>query len=353
MNVGVAGLRFGMSWAQVFDAYDDTDLIAICDLDGENRDQADEQLGVESLYESFDEFVSDERLDAIALFTPAPLHAEQSIKAIKAGKHVLCAVPAVLEMEEARSLVEAASQSDRIYMMAENWVYEPALVRAQELYGDGAFGQIYYAEAEYYHGVEGLRRNPDGSPTWRNSLQALQYPTHGTSPYLHMTGDRFHEAMAFSASGRAEFTNGYEVDWIQTAMFRTEKGGLFRLSNSFQNVHRMSHFLSFHGDVGSFETGRFNEARTVCYYSQGRDKKQVTREVCEHPDLSQFGEGLGRGHGRTSMQIVLNFVASIQNGTQPSVDLMSALDMTLPGIAGVASLRSGNWEAVPDPRTWV
>ena len=91
MNIGVAGLRFGMSWAQVFDAYDETDLIAICDLDDAKRDQSREQLGVESLYESFDEFVSDERIDAIALFTPAPLHAEQSIKAIKAGKHVLCA----------------------------------------------------------------------------------------------------------------------------------------------------------------------------------------------------------------------------------------------------------------------
>ena len=173
MNVGVAGLRFGMSWAQVFDAYDETDLIAICDVDGEKREQACELLDVESLYESFDEFVRDQRLDAVALFTPAPLHAAQSIQAIKAGKHVLCAVPAVLEMEGARSLVEVASQSDRIYMMAENWVYEPALVRADELYRDGAFGQIYYAEAEYYHGVEGLRWNPDGSPTWRNSMHAL------------------------------------------------------------------------------------------------------------------------------------------------------------------------------------
>jgi predicted dehydrogenase len=352
MNIGVAGLRFGMSWAKVFDAYDETDLIAICDLDDEKRDQSREQLGVESLYESFDDFVSDERIDAIALFTPAPLHAEQSIKAIKAGKHVLCAVPAVMDMAEAKSLVEVASQSDRIYMMAENWVYEPAVERAHELYGDGALGQIYYAEAEYYHGVQGLRRHPDGSPTWRNSLEPLLYPTHGTSPYLHMTGDRFTEAMGFAASGRAEFADGYEVDWIQTAMFRTEKGGLFRLSNSFQNIHKVSHFLSFHGDEGSFETGRFNEARTVCHYSQGGDK-QLIREVCEHSELSQFGESLGRGHGKTSIPIVLNFVASIQNGTQPSVDLMSALDMTLPGITGVQSVRSGNWEAVPDPRTWV
>ena len=352
MNIGVAGLRFGMSWARIFNAYDKTNLTAICEIDGEKRDQAREELAVESLYESFDELLDDQRIDAIAIFTPAPLHAEQSIKSLEAGKHVLCAVPAVLGLEEAKSLVEAASKSDRVYMMAENWVYEPALVRAHDLYSDGAFGQIYYAEAEYYHGVQALRRHPDGSPTWRNSLHPLLYPTHGTSPYLHMTGDRFTEAMGFAASGRAELSDGYESDWIQTAMFRTEKGGLFRLSNSFQNVHKMSHFLIFHGDEGSFETGRFGEARTVCHYSQDGDKESI-REVCDHPDLSQFGESLGAGHGKTSIQIVLNFVSSIQNGTPPSVDLMSALDMTLPGIAGVQSVRSGNWEPVPDPRTWV
>jgi len=146
--------------------------------------------------------------------------------------------------------------------------------------------------------------------------------------------------------------DGYEADWIQTAMFRTENGGLFRLSNSFKNVHSPSHFLSFHGDEGSFETGRFGEARTVCNYSQGGDK-QLIHAVCKHPDLSDFDERLGRGHGKTTIQIVMNFVEAIQKGIQPSVDLMSALDMTLPGIAGLQSVASGTWESVPDPRTWV
>ncbi len=352
MNVGVAGLRFGLSWAQVFNAYDETNLIAICDSDPEKIGEARAQLGVESCCESFNELLEDERIEAIALFTPAPLHAEQSIKAIGAGKHVLCAVPAVMDMEEARSLVRVASQSDRTYMMAENWIYEPTVVRAHELYGDGALGDIYYAEAEYYHGLQALRRHPDGSPTWRNSLQPLLYPTHGTSPYLYLTGDRFTEVMGFTASGRAERMDGYEADWIQTAMFRTENGGLFRLSNSFKNVHSPSHFLSFHGDEGSFETGRFGEARTVCNYSQGGDK-QLIHAVCKHPDLSDFDERLGRGHGKTTIQIVMNFVEAIQKGIQPSVDLMSALDMTLPGIAGLQSVASGTWESVPDPRTWV
>ena len=81
--------------------------------------------------------------------------------------------------------------------------------------------------------------------------------------------------------------------------------------------------------------------------------KQLIREVCKHPDLSDFDERLGRGHGKTTIQIVMNFVEAIQKGTQPSVDLMSALDMTLPGIAGLQSVASGTWESVPDPRTWV
>ncbi|MCY3871350.1 MAG: Gfo/Idh/MocA family oxidoreductase [Gemmatimonadetes bacterium] len=352
LSVGVAGLRFGMSWARVFDAYDETDLVAVCDIQQERRDEAKEQLGVDVCYAAFDGLVADERIDAVAIFTPAPLHAEHVIRAIRAGKHVLCAVPAALTMDEAKALVEVVSESDRIYMMAENWVYEPSVVRARSLYESQKLGRIYYAEAEYIHGLKALRRHPDGRPTWRNSLQPLLYPTHGTSPYLNMTGDRLVEVMAVSASGRDEFLEGYEADWVQTALFRTEEGAVFRLTNSFQNVHGMSHFLSFYGDEGSFETGRFREARTVCYYSVG-NKEQVTREECHHPELSQFSDALGAGHGKTSMLIVLDFVQAVANGSPPPVDLMQALDMTLPGIVGLQAVREDGWVSVPDPRSWL
>ena len=352
LGIGVAGLRFGMSWARVFDAYSETELVAICDSESEKGDQAKAQLSVDTHYEAFGDLIADKRIDAVAVFTPAPLHAEHVIQAIEAGKHVLCTVPAALTMDEAKALVEVVSGSDRIYMMAENWVYEPSVIRARSIYKEKKLGHIYYAEAEYIHGLQALRRHPDGRPTWRNSLEPLLYPTHGTSPYLHMTGDRLTEVMAVAASGRKEFQEGYEADWVQTALFRSKKDAMFRLTNSFQNVHGMSHFLSFYGDEGSFETGRFREARTVCYYSLG-NKEQVTREECSHPELPQFSETLGAGHGKTSMQIVLDFVQAIQNGTSPPVDLMRALDMTLPGIAGLQSVRENGWVSVPDPRSWL
>ena len=86
MNVGVAGLRFGLSWAQVFNAYDETNLIAICDSDLQKLGEARAQLGVESCCESFNALLEDERIDAIALFTPAPLHAEQSNPSDRSGE---------------------------------------------------------------------------------------------------------------------------------------------------------------------------------------------------------------------------------------------------------------------------
>ena len=187
----------------------------------ERRGQAKEQLGVDACYAALMIWSLMNGLTAVAIFTPAPLHAEHVIRAIRAGKHVLCAVPAALTMDEAKALVEVVSKSDRIYMMAENWVYEPSVVRARSLYESRKLGRIYYAEAEYIHGLKALRRHPDGRPTWRNSLQPLLYPTHGTSPYLNMTGDRWLRLWLFSASGRDEFLEGYEADWVQTALFRT------------------------------------------------------------------------------------------------------------------------------------
>ncbi len=351
MSVGVAGLRFGMSWAQVFAAYSETDLLAVCDVGAKRRDLARAQLEPDAIYDSLEALIADDRLDAVAIFTPAPLHAQQVIAAIQAGKHVLSAVPAAMTLDEAKQLAEVVSSSDRTYMMAENWVHEPVVARAVQLYREGTLGQVYYAEAEYYHGLQQLRRRQDGRPTWRNSLQPLLYPTHGTAPYLHMTGDRLAEVMASGASGRSDRADGYQADWIQTAMFRGEQGALFRLSNSFQNVHAASHLLIFHGDEGSLETGRFDQARTVCYYSSG-DEEDVRREVCEHPELPQFGGELAGDHGRTSMQIVMAFVQTAATGSEPPVDIMLALDMTLPGIVGLQSIRSGNWEQVPDPRSW-
>ena len=45
LSVGVAGLRFGMSWARVFDAYPETDLVAVCDIQEERRGRGEGAVG--------------------------------------------------------------------------------------------------------------------------------------------------------------------------------------------------------------------------------------------------------------------------------------------------------------------
>ena len=357
VRVGIAGLRFGLSWARLFAAYQRTELVAVCDILPEKCGEAVGELDGVAGHSTFGDLLADDRVDAVGIFTPAPLHAAQVMQAMAAGKHVLCAVPAAMTMEESRELAAAVTKArahELTYMMAENWVYEPTVIRARELYLEGMLGRLHYAEAEYVHGTQELRRHADGSPTWRNSLAPLLYPTHGTSPFLSITGDRLESVTAFAASGRREFQEGYEADWVQTAIFRSSRGALFRLMNSFQNVHGMSHFLSFYGDQGSFETGRFKDARTVCAYSTSEGgKDEVIRETCSHPVVPGFSGGTAAGHGHTSMGIIADFVSAVEGEKPSRIDIHAALDMTLPGIAGVQAIRDGGTVVVPDSRDWV
>ncbi|HCQ04169.1 MAG TPA: oxidoreductase, partial [Candidatus Latescibacteria bacterium] len=93
------------------------------DLDARALERAASEAGPDRVTERFEEMVADPGIDAVAVFTPAPLHAEHSTALLRAGKHVLSAVPAAVTEEGCRDIVLAARASGRGYMMAENWPY--------------------------------------------------------------------------------------------------------------------------------------------------------------------------------------------------------------------------------------
>src|SRR5690606_25755846 len=93
VNVAIIGLGFGAEFIPIYQKHPDANMYAICQRNKTKLDEVGDHFGVEKRYTDYDELLKDPAIDAVHINTPIPNHAEQSIKALKAGKHVACTVP--------------------------------------------------------------------------------------------------------------------------------------------------------------------------------------------------------------------------------------------------------------------
>ena len=122
--------------------YEKCDVVALCDPVRERAEGRAAEWGIApKIYTSYEQVLEDAEIDAVELLTPTHLHAEQSIAALEAGKHVSCQKPVAATVEEADRVAEAAARADAIFRVTENFLYYPPLVKAKELLDDGAIGE--------------------------------------------------------------------------------------------------------------------------------------------------------------------------------------------------------------------
>ena len=98
------------------------------------------------------EAVSSPEVDAVIISTPTKFHAEIALRALEAGKHVLCEKPLARTVEEARAMVEAARRAGRVLKTGFNYRQMGHVRKAQELLRRGAIGAPYFMRCRYGHG---------------------------------------------------------------------------------------------------------------------------------------------------------------------------------------------------------
>ena len=82
--------------APAITAAQDSELVAVYSRDRSRAEEFAQRHGAQAAYDSLDDLLKDSRVDAVFTCSPNALHAEQTMQAAQAGKHVLCAVPAAL-----------------------------------------------------------------------------------------------------------------------------------------------------------------------------------------------------------------------------------------------------------------
>ena len=93
-------------------------------------------------YDNYDELAKNDKVDAIYIILPNNMHAEFTIRGLKAGKHVLCEKPMASTVEECERMIAAADAAKKKLMIAYRLHYEPFNLKVMELCEQKAFGKI-------------------------------------------------------------------------------------------------------------------------------------------------------------------------------------------------------------------
>ena len=314
------------------------------------------EQGHGTAWRSFEEAVAN--CDLIILASPQQYHAPQAAMSLRAGVHVLSEVPAAVSMEQASMLLAAARESGAKYMIAENYCYFRENMIVAALARSGAFGKLYFGEAEYLHEMKSWHRPGGGEPSWRYFWQvgknAITYPTHSLGPLLQWMDDRI---VSVSCIGTGRWTNPEnEMEDTVTLSAKTRKGGLIRMRlDLLSNRPEIYNYYALQGTGGAYESGRGFGDKPRLYLEgvNAHDSWRTLEEAAGDLMPARYANPpIGTGHWGSDAWPLLDLLDAIEADKTPPLDIYAALNMTLPGIISEQSIAAGgNWLAVPDPMT--
>ncbi len=117
-------------------------LSAVGSRDEAHARQYAQEWGIPKAYASYEDLLADPEIDVIYNSLPNSLHAEWTIKALQAGKHVLCEKPMTIRLEEIDAVAEAAQKAGKIVAEAFMYRHHPQTIQVKELVNAGLIGEL-------------------------------------------------------------------------------------------------------------------------------------------------------------------------------------------------------------------
>jgi xylose dehydrogenase (NAD/NADP) len=145
-------------------ASDKVELIAVASRDAGRAESYAEEWGIERAYGSYDALLEDDDVEAVYISLPNTMHCEWSIRAVEAGKHVLCEKPMSRHTQDVEAAFDAAESAGRLLMEAFMYRHNPQTQRLRELVAEGAIGDLRLVRSAFsysLHDAENIRLRTD------------------------------------------------------------------------------------------------------------------------------------------------------------------------------------------------
>ncbi|MEK3722746.1 Gfo/Idh/MocA family protein [Paenibacillus sp. FSL H8-0034] len=363
VRIAIAGLGFGAEFIPIYQQHPDAQLVAVCQRSEEKLKQVADHFGISKRYNNYEAMLKDPDIDAIHINTPIPDHAEQSIAALRAGKHVACTVPMATSIEDCHRIVEAQQQSGKYYMMMETAVYTREFFYAKELLDTGKLGRIQFLRGAH-------QQDMTGWPGYWEGLPPMYYATHAVSPLLALA-NRDADTVSCLGSGRideqlaAKYGSPFAVE---SALFQLRDSELaMEVTRSLFNTSR-EYIESFdvYGERMSFEWQQLEHEIPVVFNGEVGQRVKIpdygsrlpeeirsftTKGIYDDTGNQHLSFTQGSGHGGSHPHLAHEFVRSILENRAPFPDVFTSANWTSAGLcAHESAMKQGVQVKLPNFR---
>jgi predicted dehydrogenase len=309
LGIALVGLGYwGPNLARNFASIDGCDLAWCCDASEEARARLAGQYQRTRFTDDLAEVLADPALDAVAIATPVPTHAELAVRVLEAGKHCFVEKPLAQSVADAQLAVDAAQSAGRTLMVGHLLEYHPGVQKLKELSDSGELGdEIYY--------IYGNRLNLGKLRADENALWSLG--AHDVSVLLYLVGE---EPTEMIARGESYVREG--VEDVVFCFMRFPSGLSAHLHLSWLDPHKERRFTI----VGSKRMATFDDMALegkLTIYDKGVE--ETSRGYGEY--ITRSGDIFSpRIPNREPLRVECeHFVECVREGKRPRSDGESGL----------------------------
>jgi predicted dehydrogenase len=352
-NVAIIGLGFGAEFIPIYQRHPLANMYAICQRNEEKLQLVADAFKIEKAYTDYDELLKDPAIDVVHINTPIQNHAEQSLKALRAGKHVACTVPMATSVEDCRLIVEAVKETGCMYMMMETVVYSREFLFVKEMYQRGEMGRLQFLRASHQQEMAGW-------PGYWEGLPPMHYATHCVGPVVALAG-KDAGSVSCVGSGRIDehlipkYGSPFAIESCHI-QFR-DSDLLAEVTRSLFNTARQyRESFDVYGSKKSFEWTLVEHEQSVVHTGEVPERVTIPDYAHLLPEAIQcFTTGgvydgdnnqhlsfiQGSGHGGSHPHLVHEFLTALAEKRQPFPNAKQSANITCVGILAHESALNG------------
>jgi predicted dehydrogenase len=364
VKMAMVGLGFGSEFISIYQAHPDADVVAICRRNEAELNKAGDQFGIDRRYTDFDAVLADPEVECVHINSPIADHAWMSLKALDAGKHVMCTVPMATTIEECQQICDKVKETGLKYMMAETVVYSREFLFIKDIYEKGELGKIQHLAASHPQDMEGW-------PSYWEEMIPMHYATHVVSPCLGLTNALAESVSCFgSGTVREEIAKKSGSPFaVQSCHIKLKDSDItahiWRFLHDVARQYRES--FDVYGTKRSFEWTLIENEPHVLHTA-----KKPEHEIPEKIEIPDFAHLLpepiqrftlpaeihdadhlsfvqGGGHGGSHPHMVHEFVSAVKEDRDPWPNAPTAANWTCTGLcAHESAMKGGELVRLPD-----